>query len=144
VARPLARISVAGASTFRTLARMGVPFDDVHFTECFLSQPRFEDGDLVMDVRQVYVPRADDPQKDEARSGVMRFRGVARSERTLYPYKGGAKSGQGFESPQTSIDIDVAGDGPVTDYRFGGVHLEPVAAWVEWRVHARDFELTLD
>lgn len=123
---------------------MGVGFDDLHFTESFLSPPRMEGGDLIVDVRQVYVPREDDPRTDEPRSGRLRFYDVVRSERTLYAYIGAPNSGQGFKPARISIDVEIGGAKPFNEYLFGGVQLERVAAWVEWRVHAADFELTLD
>lgn len=127
---------------------MDVDFDDLHFSDCYLSAPLFDGDDLVIQVRELFVVRdgatpVDGTTKTGPFSGALVFRGVARAEQKITEYLDEPKWGRGFKTPRTLA----YGDGPVegqTQHMFDGVQLAPVHAWIDWSVHAQHFEFAAD
>ncbi len=91
-------------------------FDDLHFTESVLSAPTFEMDVLIIFVAQLYAAPDSRP-----RSGHLKFRGVARSERKVTECIGAPESGAGFKPTYVLLDVTSEGADALTEYAFEGV-----------------------
>ncbi len=126
---------------------MDVDFDDLHFSDCYLSAPQFAGDELIVPVRVLFVVRDGatlrDPMiKTGPYAGLMVFRGAVRAEQRISEYLDQPRKGMGFKTPRTLA----YGAGPPAQpqYRFDGVQLEPVRAWIDWVVCAQHFEFRDD
>ncbi|MCP1293373.1 hypothetical protein NK214_24655 [Chromobacterium sp. S0633] len=122
-------------------------FDDLHFTEACFGRVLIQERTISIQVQGVSTMAGYPLAKKDAGliSGMLLFRGVITSHRTLTEYIGNPRNPDGFKEDYVLEDLPPVVDDSGTRqlYSFEGLLENPVA-WVDWDIEAKSFEFVID
>jgi hypothetical protein len=123
-------------------------FDEIHFTESRIGVPKVVGDSLLIPASGLLLMSGHPllSQTDGPVSGIMVFKGVETSTRTIIEYIGDPKNPRGFKEPRQEHDgpfLATTAD-ECREFEFEGL-LESPPAWIDnWVVLANRFILQLN
>ena len=118
-------------------------YDEIHFTESYISEFKFVDGDLIINIESGLAIYGEHPLADSLKMSepcCLMFKNVASSQRYLAIYAGDPKI-DGFKERKTITD-DInqsVSSKSCQEYIVEGMLLTEPKAWIEWTITAEEF-----